>query len=368
MKYIDKKGITGEGFNRIAKALNLNDKGPKKARKRRKFASDVEELARMLKGVVLLKESVGGNYSDFGGDLDMGEPVVHVAIVHDGGGYTPGAGLYFSHSSPDEALQEAFQHLETSTIEQLSPEEVSEMYQTEETEGYNPVTETFDGRVFSVTPEEFKKVIEGVTGINKNELSVITFEYPEEDDDEDFEMEASRKALRRRKAQEDEIKALVSLIEEETGERVEVDSDGDIFVYDSDMDDFEHLSGEDLEFYKDKLKGVDWVFPSGTPYRVHDKKDRKARKRRRAQGLKKRAYTLNLSDEEMDSLGFIADRYSYADVLWNALDPIDEEGNYNLSESDAWAFAEAVEQEDGYLPLMGGALVDKVQKLLDSIV
>jgi len=81
------------------------------------------------------------------------------------------------------------------------------------------------------------------------------------------------------------------------------------------------------------------------------------------------AYKIRITDDEMDSLGFIADRYTYADVLYDALEQDgDDEELYHISEPDAWEFMEAVEEEDGHLPLMGGELATKVQALLDNIV
>ena len=173
MSYLkENRGISKDGLARIAKAVDANS-----------WWGNAEDLFRWLRGVVLLKESVGGNYSAFGGTVDMDEEVVHVAVVHDGSGYTPGAALHFSHSHEDEAVQEAFESLENIILGQLSDEERKEMWETEDKEGYNPVTETFDGRVFTMTPEEFKQVIESVEGRNGEELSVIEFDYPEEDID-----------------------------------------------------------------------------------------------------------------------------------------------------------------------------------------
>lgn len=86
------------------------------------------------------------------------------------------------------------------------------------------------------------------------------------------------------------------------------------------------------------------------------------------------AYRIRITDDEMDSLSYIGERYEYASVLVDALEPspdFEETSNgdvYTLSESDAWEFAEAVEEEDGHLPLLGGELRAKVQTLLDNIV
>ena len=81
------------------------------------------------------------------------------------------------------------------------------------------------------------------------------------------------------------------------------------------------------------------------------------------------AYKIRITEPEMESLGFIADRYNYASVLYDALKQDDEDEDlWHLSEADAWEFNDAVEDEDGYLPLMGGELATKVQAILDNIV
>jgi hypothetical protein len=79
------------------------------------------------------------------------------------------------------------------------------------------------------------------------------------------------------------------------------------------------------------------------------------------------AYRLRLSDKDFSALGYIADRYTYADVLYKALDD-QGDGTYCLGEPDAWEFQSAVEEEDGYLPLAGGNLQSQMHKLLQEIV
>lgn len=81
------------------------------------------------------------------------------------------------------------------------------------------------------------------------------------------------------------------------------------------------------------------------------------------------AYKIRITDEEMESLDYIGDRYEYARVLTDALEQDDSDPNlYHISESDAWELSDAVEAEDGHLPLLGGSLADRVQALLDNIV
>lgn len=92
----------------------------------------------------------------------------------------------------------------------------------------------------------------------------------------------------------------------------------------------------------------------------------------RKKALKKRAmYELKLTDEEMRSLGYIADRYNYAAILYDALMQESERGTgsetYSISESDLWEFNDAIDEEDGYMPLMGGSLIEKIHKLLQDM-
>ena len=81
-------------------------------------------------------------------------------------------------------------------------------------------------------------------------------------------------------------------------------------------------------------------------------------------------YTINLTDDELASLGYIAGRYDYASILLSLLTPVSctEMGKFKLEEHEAWAIKEAIDNEDGYLPLCGGALAGKITNLVDSIV
>jgi len=79
-------------------------------------------------------------------------------------------------------------------------------------------------------------------------------------------------------------------------------------------------------------------------------------------------YTLQLSEKELESLEYIADRYAYADVLVSSLEETDEPGLFTISESDMFEFYTAVEEEDGHLPLLGGKLKGKIEALLDKVV
>lgn len=81
------------------------------------------------------------------------------------------------------------------------------------------------------------------------------------------------------------------------------------------------------------------------------------------------AYKIRITEPEMESLDYIGERYDYARVLLDALEQDEEDDElYHIEEHNAWEFMEAVEAEDGYLPLLGGDLATKVQALLDNIV
>lgn len=86
-------------------------------------------------------------------------------------------------------------------------------------------------------------------------------------------------------------------------------------------------------------------------------------------------YRLTLSEGEYESLAYAAGRYESARVLYAALDGDDTfaEGDtvFTLSEPDAWAYREALAEEDGDLivpPLIGGSLAERLISLFESIV
>ncbi len=85
-----------------------------------------------------------------------------------------------------------------------------------------------------------------------------------------------------------------------------------------------------------------------------------------------KAYSFPITAEEVNSLRYIADRYTYAEVLYNlGYTPNDDEsddGVIALTEGEAWEVQEACEAEDGWLTLMGGELKEKLETLLYSIV
>jgi hypothetical protein len=153
-------------------------KGPEKGY--RTYSRQAQDRKSFDGGFVILKGCVDGD----GIQLDDDTPV-NVGVVHDGSGYTPGAAVYVMqnqfHGGDDAVLQAAYEILEEHTFEDMSPEEMNEMWETEEKEGYNPVTESFDGWAFSVSPTELAEMIISTEGINREELDVIDF-Y--EDNDE----------------------------------------------------------------------------------------------------------------------------------------------------------------------------------------
>lgn len=93
-------------------------------------------------------------------------------------------------------------------------------------------------------------------------------------------------------------------------------------------------------------------------------------------------YTLTLTDGELKSLAWVADRYISAQVLYDSLTcndtcerdmcPCDcKETTYNLQEHEVWDYMEALKEEDGNQlvpPCIGGTLSEKLINLYQSIV
>jgi hypothetical protein len=176
--------ISNAGFKRIAQAVLPTAKKPAKATRKqsRDFNSNSpEELSRYFQGTTL--HSVTGDT-----DILLDDSDVYVGIVHDGSGYTPLSCAFITQEryggSLDGALQEAYGELETYQRDKMTPEELQEMYDTEENEGYNSLTESYDGMGFTVTGIELQQAVQSA---NVKALSVITFEAPEVDEpEEDF--------------------------------------------------------------------------------------------------------------------------------------------------------------------------------------
>lgn len=91
------------------------------------------------------------------------------------------------------------------------------------------------------------------------------------------------------------------------------------------------------------------------------------------------SYSLALTADEYKSLAWLADRYSAAEALFDALKPADDAtadgdggGSYALTESDAWIFADFYRDGDGgapyAIPCCGGSLAEKIDALFEAIV
>lgn len=91
-----------------------------------------------------------------------------VAVVHDGMSYTPGAAVQIVESNPyydvtNTALAEAYADLQDHMERKMTEEERKDMEQTAKDYDMEPdeyLTETFDGRVFTIPMSEFKAFIE----------------------------------------------------------------------------------------------------------------------------------------------------------------------------------------------------------------
>ncbi len=147
-----------------------------------------EELSNMLNSVVILRGCVSNEGVELRDSSGKSAPVF-VAVVHDGSGYTPGAAVATSQRSSQGALEEAYEILEDHLFSgngYLNEQDIEEARTTEDTEGYNPITERFDGAVFQVSPQDFQIIVEGAKAINGEELKQIEFyDYFEEDEVED---------------------------------------------------------------------------------------------------------------------------------------------------------------------------------------
>ena len=119
-----------------------------------------ERFESMLNGVSFITIEVDGF-------VDMRDPCVSVAIVYDSSSFTPQGALYITSLSEHVALEEAFNALETSQVEQLSTEEHAEYFKNEE---YNTLTEGYDGRSFVMAPYELEKILNNVTNNYTSEI------------------------------------------------------------------------------------------------------------------------------------------------------------------------------------------------------
>lgn len=128
----------------------------------------IVELKRLLKQAAVLVDGEA--------DLYDSESPVHVAIVFNVEGYGPHVATIYAennryHSSPDTAIQAAYEMLEQWEIEKY-PENVAEL-QEEYGDDWNEIlTETFDGRWFTMSFRDFARAIRGTDAEKYIDLDV----------------------------------------------------------------------------------------------------------------------------------------------------------------------------------------------------
>lgn len=128
----------------------------------------IVELKRLIKGAAILV--------DGGSEIYDSESPVHVALVFNVQSYGPHTATIYAendryHSSADGALQAAYELLEEHEIEH-DPEYVSEL-QEEYGDDWNEVlTETFDGRWFTMSFRDFARAIRGTKAEKYIDLDV----------------------------------------------------------------------------------------------------------------------------------------------------------------------------------------------------
>lgn len=93
-------------------------------------------------------------------------------------------------------------------------------------------------------------------------------------------------------------------------------------------------------------------------------------------------YTIQITRRERMDLGWVANRYESARVLYDGMEPVEEDmiddtpgasilETWEIPESVAWEYMEALREEDGNVivpPRIGGQLADKLVAFLNSIV
>lgn len=81
------------------------------------------------------------------------------------------------------------------------------------------------------------------------------------------------------------------------------------------------------------------------------------------------AYTLALTSEDIDTIGFVGGRYAWSEALWSMA-----EGDNPLAEHEAWALQEAFESDTegghSFFPMLShqSDLAGKLFALMDEIV
>jgi hypothetical protein len=102
-------------------------------------STDIESFKQYIAGCVV----VAGDSTLW---LDNDEEFVHVAVIHDGSGFTPAAAIHIveSYSHPDSAAEEAFDAMREHTLKHC-PEHVKELQKEWGDEWEAILTESFDG-------------------------------------------------------------------------------------------------------------------------------------------------------------------------------------------------------------------------------
>ena len=121
-----------------------------------------KDLDRWLAGVVILAGE---------GSIDISSKAkVWIAIVHDGGGFSPGAAIVAAdYGSGDEALERAVELLEEKTMEDT---EYIEELEKEWRESWREIlTERWDGRVWGLSSSDAAKILKN----DKSAAEVIYF-------------------------------------------------------------------------------------------------------------------------------------------------------------------------------------------------
>lgn len=90
------------------------------------------------------------------------------------------------------------------------------------------------------------------------------------------------------------------------------------------------------------------------------------------------AYTLTLTYDEQRALGWVADRYTSAEVLYKGMFALGDEEDggtvtYTIPEHIVWEYLDALPEDNGnpgqiVPPCVGGTLADKLVDLWNSVV
>jgi len=145
-------------LEKVAKIIKTARRTKKQVIAQRGTAGGIEEFERILEAAIF----VGGE-----GTVDLGsEDPVHAAIVFNVQGYGPHqAAIYVDqnryHASGDSCLQEAYDILQTWEMDYHKDDNYLKELQDEWGDQWMEIlTETFDGRTFEMSAEEFARVFE----------------------------------------------------------------------------------------------------------------------------------------------------------------------------------------------------------------